>query len=58
MLYSTLTPDGAMPKLLLKHRSLYKWITYIRVCVYSSGESRGVFIESMGRFLDLVATIP
>jgi hypothetical protein len=33
ILDSTLTPDRAMPKLLLKNQSLYNWITYYEVCI-------------------------
>jgi hypothetical protein len=55
MLDSTLTPDRAMTKLLLKYRSLYKWITYYRMCV-SQCRAYGVFIVSQRRFPSLVTT--
>jgi hypothetical protein len=43
MLNSTLTPDMAMPMLLRKHQSHYKWRIYCRVCLLQSGTIGSIY---------------
>jgi hypothetical protein len=57
MLDSPLTPKRDTPKLLLKHQSLYKWITYSKVCAFQwRAWGRRVFIVPQGWFLSLAVT--
>jgi hypothetical protein len=49
MLDSTLTPDRAMPKLQMKHQSLYKWRTYCGVCIP---------VKSIGGVYSILKAVP